>query len=106
MRCPSASAPPKPTTARFLATGRATCYWAVATVTAGLSAKMLKLPAQLRKTLTWDRGREPAGHKGVTAATGLDVYFADPRSPWQRGTKENTDRLRRQHLPRKRPWDT
>ncbi|MGA5135280.1 IS30 family transposase [Streptomyces olivoreticuli] len=73
----------------------------MATVTAGLSARMLELPAELRKTLTWDRGMELAGHKDVTAATGLDVYFADLRSPWQRGTNENTNRLLCQYLPKK-----
>ncbi|MQS16230.1 IS30 family transposase [Streptomyces kaniharaensis] len=72
----------------------------MATVTARLSAKMLELPADLRKSLTWDRGMELAGHKDVTAATGLSVYFADPRSPWQRGTNENTNRLLRQYMPK------
>ncbi|WP_405585476.1 IS30 family transposase [Streptomyces sp. NBC_01190] len=72
----------------------------MATVTARLSAKMLDLPVDLRKSLTWDRGMELAGHKDVAAATGLNVYFADPRSPWQRGTNENTNRLLRQYMPK------
>ncbi len=70
------------------------------TVTAGLSRTMARLPEQVRKTLTWDRGMELADHKTVTAKTGLDVYFADPRSPWQRGTNENTNRLLRQYFPK------
>jgi len=72
----------------------------MATVTERLSRKMLDLPAELRKSLTWDRGMELAGHKDVTAATGLTVYFADPQSPWQRGTNENTNRLLRQYMPK------
>ncbi|MFE3206267.1 IS30 family transposase [Embleya sp. NPDC059237] len=72
----------------------------MATVTKRLSAKMLELPAELRKSLTWDRGMELAGHKDVTVATGLSVYFADPQSPWQRGTNENTNRLLRQYMPK------
>jgi len=72
----------------------------MATVTKGLSRTMARLPEQVGKTLTWDRGMELADHKTVTAKTGLDVYFADPRSPWQRGTNENTNRLLRQYFPK------
>ena len=72
----------------------------MATVARRLSVQMAQLPELVRRTLTWDRGMELAGHKEVTAATGLQVYFADPRSPWQRGTNENTNRLLRQYLPK------
>jgi IS30 family transposase len=72
----------------------------MATVTEGLTREMVKLPERVRKSLTWDRGMELAGHKHVAAGTGLDVYFADPRSPWQRGTNENTNGLLRQYLPK------
>jgi IS30 family transposase len=58
-----------------------------------------KIPANLRKTLTWDRGSEMAQHKAFTVATDVQVYFCDPRSPWQRGSNENTNRLLRQYFP-------
>jgi IS30 family transposase len=70
------------------------------TVTEGLQRTMTRLPEQVRKTLTWDRGMELANHPQVTIDTGLKVYFADPRSPWQRGTNENTNGLLRQYFPK------
>jgi IS30 family transposase len=57
------------------------------------------LPDELMKSLTWDRGLEMARHKDFSVATHVDIYFCDPRSPWQRGTNENTNRLRRQYFP-------
>jgi len=63
------------------------------TITAGLTRELTRLPVSLRKTLTWDRGMKLADHKNVAANTGIDVFFADPRSPWKRGTNENTNGL-------------
>ena len=72
----------------------------MASVTAGLSRELTRLPERARRSLTWDRGMELADHKTVAANTGLSVFFADPRSPWQRGTNENTNRLLRQYFPK------
>jgi len=69
-------------------------------VVAALSQHVRKLPATLRRSLTWDRGLEMAKHKDFTVATNVQVYFCDPQSPWQRGTNENTNLLLRQYFPR------
>ena len=71
-----------------------------ASVVAALTEQVQHLPRELRRSLTWNRGKELAGHKQLTLATNLDVYFCDPHSPWQRGTNENTNRLLRQYFPK------
>jgi IS30 family transposase len=72
-----------------------------ATVVAALSRQIRRLPASLRRSLTWDRGLEMAKHKNFTVDTAVQVYFCDPQSPWQRGTNENTNGLLRQYFPKK-----
>jgi len=70
------------------------------TVVGALAKHVRKLPAELRRSLTWDRGKEMADHKAFTVATDVKVYFCDPRSPWQRGSNENTNGLLRQYFPK------
>ena len=69
-------------------------------VVTALVRQVQHLPRELRRSLTWDRGKELADHKRLTLATDLEVYFCDPHSPWQRGTNENTNRLLRQYFPK------
>jgi transposase, IS30 family len=70
-------------------------------VRAALTRQISKLPAELRRTLTWDQGKEMADHVRFTTDTNMIVYFCDPHSPWQRGSNENTNGLLRQYFPRK-----
>ena len=69
-------------------------------VVAALVRQVQHLPRELRRSLTWDRGKELADHQRLTLATDIDVYFCDPNSPWQRGTNENTNRLLHQYFPK------
>ncbi len=70
------------------------------TVINALIKNARKLPQELYKSLTWDRGKEMAGHKRFTLATDIKVYFCDPQNPWQRGSNENTNGLLRQYFPK------
>lgn len=88
---------------------RTSCFTAIVALPDGIKAEqvaphlsrsLLSIPPQLRRTLTWDRGREIAEHQAITTTTGMPIYLCQPRSPWQRGTNENTNRLLRQYLPK------
>lgn len=70
------------------------------TVAAAMITKIGQLPEQLRRSVTWDQGKEMANHIQIAEATGLEIYFCDPHSPWQRGSNENTNGLLRQYLPK------
>jgi IS30 family transposase len=71
-----------------------------ATLAEAMTAKIPDIPEVLRRSLTWDQGKEMALHTAITEATGLPIYFCDPHSPWQRGTNENTNGLLRQYFPK------
>jgi IS30 family transposase len=66
-----------------------------------LTARLLELPLALRRTLTWDQGRELTLHEQIEAGCGTRIFFCDPRSPWQRPTNENTNGLLRQYFPKR-----
>ena len=80
--------------------GPALAGYGAVTMKDALAAKMTTLPEQLRRSLTWDRGKELSQHAAFKVETDIPVYFADPQSPWQRGSNENTNGLLRQYFPK------